>query len=576
LLPFLRLYNREVAFSKTHFMKKQFLLSFLACLFYCNVNYAQAPFNTTDSVNINNINANVMVHGDMWWNIPEQAYACFFPNGTHKNIQFAAALWMSGYDAGSHLHVAAQTYRQNGNDYWPGPLDTGDTLTYTTSSNWAKIWKVNRTDIQYFQSLPTHTTTNTPQAILTWPGNGNANAQGNGGASLTITSDMAPFIDLNGNGIYEPLSGEYPDIKGDQALWWVFSDNGPTHNQTNGKPLGVEVHAMSYAYKRGTLIDDVVYYDYTIVNKSAKNYSNFRAALFDDVDLGWYADNYLGFDSTWRMGIGYNGTNCSGCSAGNPVNSYGLNPPQVAVTMVVLPGDAGTSYVPVGSFTYFNNNGSIIGNPAVDTEYNNYMRSKLRNGQHFTDDFSGRGIPSVGYGSGPDCNYVFPGNPSDTNQWSECVCNDDPDDVRFVLSSNDFTLNAGSTAHMVLALIVADSAGGCGATSFDSIRVVADTAWNIYYNPPPLIPSAVANIANDNSVTIYPNPANDKLYITNSRNNTAAATIIIYNVLGQAISISINQNGNGYEADISKLPPGLYNVLYRQGDMQMTVKFIKE
>ena len=259
---------------------------------------AQAAFPTIDSVSINNISATVLVHGDMFWNPALEVAACEFPKGSGKSINFASALWMSGYDGGNNLHVAAQTYRQNGNDYWPGPLDSSDTLTYATSHDWAKIWKVNRTDIQYFQSLTTHTTTNTPANILTWPGKGNTHARGDGGDSLTVTTDMAPFLDLNSNGIYEPLLGEYPDVKGDQALWWVFSDNGPAHTETNGKPLGVEIHAMAFAYNRGTLIDNVVYFDYTVTNKSANNYSNFRLALFDDIDLGYYQDDFIGYDST--------------------------------------------------------------------------------------------------------------------------------------------------------------------------------------------------------------------------------------------------------------------------------------
>ncbi len=219
-------------------------------------------------------------------------------------------------------------------DYWPGPLDASGSLSYTTSQNWAKIWKVNRSDIQYFQGLSTHTTANTPQAILTWPAKGNVNAQGNGGVSLTVTDDMAPFVDLNGNGIYEPLLGEYPDVKGDQALWWVFSDNGPAHTQTNGTPLGVEVHAMAYGYRRGTLIDNVIYYEYTIVNRSPNTYTDFRIAQWNMAQLGgdynffsgsYNAElvNYIGFDSTWRMGITYSAINDDGESGGgHPIGSF--------------------------------------------------------------------------------------------------------------------------------------------------------------------------------------------------------------------------------------------------------------
>jgi Secretion system C-terminal sorting domain len=554
-------------------MKKLIPACLASALFSLHA-YAQAPFNTIDSVNINNINASVLVHGDMWWNADPMTYKskCMFPNGSQKTINFAGSIWMSGYDAGNQLHVAAQTYRQDGNDYWPGPLNTVDTLTYATSHDWAKIWKVNRVDILAFQALSIHTLSNTIGPILTWPAKGNTYAQGNAGVALSITTDMAPFVDLNGNGIYEPLLGEYPDIKGDQALWWVFSDNGPTHSQTHGKPLGVEVHAISYAFNRGTLIDDVVYYEYKIVNKSSNNYHNFRIGQWDDGDLGYYLDDYIGFDSTWRMGIYYNGTNDDGGGAGHPINSYGLNPPQMAITMVVLPGDAPPTYVPPGSFTYYNNDFSVIGDPSNDTQCSNYMRGIIRDSVHFSNDFVGPGIQTVGFGHGPWTNYVYPGDPSDNSQWSECACNNGPSDRRFILSSNDFSLNAGSTEKVVFALIVADSAGGCGATSFNKIRIVADTAWRNYHN----IPNSVSNIPAKTTMNIYPNPAHNKLFIEHIGTNTSEETITIYNTIGQAVKVPITSTQNKSVADISTLPAGSYFVRYKNGDITGAARFMKD
>ena len=557
---------------------KNVLLILLATCLTTTCLFGQATFNTIDSVDINNINAAVLVHGDMWWN-PDSAYKpqCLYPNGSRKNINFAGAIWMSAYDAASQLHISAQTYRQGGNDYWPGPLDASDTLTYTTSANWAKIWKVYRTDIQYFQSLTTHTTANTPTAILTWPGKGNTNAQGNGGAPLTVITDMAPFIDLNSNGIYEPLLGEYPDVRGDEALWWVFSDNGPTHNQSNGIPLGVEVHASSYAYNRGTLIDNVVYYEYTFTNKSVNNYSNMRVAQWDDIDLGYYLDDFIGFDSTWRMGIDYSGTPCDGCGGGNPANSYGFDPPQSAITMIVLPGDYGASYVPAGSFTTYNNDYSAQGNPNHDTICNNYMRSKLYNSKSIANDFSSGTLPCGGFDSASTLNYLYSGDPSDSSQWSECICGNNPGSRRFILSSNDFTLNVGSSAKVVFAQIVADSAGGCPIANFSKIKIVADTAWGNYYHPPaPLPPNAIKNLAQTNTINIYPNPAHNFLYIENSGQNTGEESITFYNIIGQKLAVTISGSGNKKVADISGLPNGIYIVEYRNSNIQLTTKFIKD
>jgi hypothetical protein len=554
-------------------MKKIALVVLLMVAAACS-SYAQTPFNTQDSLTINKLHPTVLVHGDMWWDPVKAVAECPF-TGCGESVNFAGAIWMSGYDAGNTLHVAAQTYRQDGNDYWPGPLDATGTLNYTTSLKWNKIWKVNGTDVTAFKALSTHTTANTPESILTWPAKGNSFAQGAGTSALTITDDLAPFVDLNRNGIYEPLLGEYPDFRGDQVLWWIFSDNGPSHNSSDGLPTGVEVHAMAYAYHRGTLIDNVIYYDYTIANKSINNYHNFRFALWDDIDLGYYLDDFMGFDSSRRLGIVYNGTNDDGGGGGHPVNSYGGKPPVTGITMIVLPGDSGTGYIPVGAYDYYNNDASIIGNPATDTEYNNYMRAKMRSGQHFTNDYHGPGIPSNATGTGPATNYVFTGDPADTTQWSECASNNNPGDRRFILSSNDFNFNAGSSQHIVMAQVVTDTAdgGGCPNASFAAIRRVSDTAWANYYNPPVAYHKSIPTTTG--TVSIYPNPVISQLFIDDSTQIAGATSVTIYNYGGGALHPSFAKSGSHVIIDVADLPPGLYSITYRNGAVQANKLFMK-
>ena len=532
-------------------------ISILAFNFFSMLGiHAQTPFLTMDSININNITAAPLVHGDCWYN-PAIANdrLCEFPASSGKNLSYIGSLWVSGYDSLDQLHIAGQINRQTGIDYWPGPFDLGDSCSYANSQNWARIWKINESDIITFLALPTHTISNTPYAILSWPGQGNVYAQGTS-SYLTVTTPMAPFVDLNSNGIYEPLLGEYPKIKGDKALWWVFNDNGANHNQTNGKPLGVEIHAMAYGYNRGTLIDNVVYYEYDIINQSANNYSNFRVAQSDFVDFGsCYLDNYIGFDSVKRMAIVYDAVNADGTSCGFPPNSYGINPPMAAVTLIQLPGDSIGAYIPAGSFTYFNHDASLIGTPLVDTQFNNYMRSKLKYGKHIVDDFVSPGIPAYGDGSGPECNYVFTGDPAIDSQWSECSCENSTTERTFVLSSNDFTLNANSSVKIVLALIAADSlAGGCPLAQFTGIRIVADTAWGNYFNPPPQL--EVQNIIPAQHFEIAPNPASSLIYI---KSDLQINSVELYNIVGQKI-LEKAPNSNQTELDLSALNSGVYMV----------------
>ncbi len=555
-------------------MKNLFYSVFFTVLFLPNCPaFAQSPFSTIDYVDINNIKAALLVHGDMWWNPTTQLASCEFPKGSGHHISFMSSLWMSGYDAGNNLYVSAQTYRQNGNDYWPGPLDSNGTLTYTNSEAWAKIWKINQTDINTFNAISVHDTANTPPDILHWPAKGNPYARGGFGIALTINQDMAPFVDVNSDGVYNPLQGDYPAIKGDQALWWVFSDNGPTHTETNGQPLKVEIHGMAYAYSRGTLIDNVIYYEYNIFNRSAVNYSNYRIGLFSDADLGWWDDDYLGFDSSHRMGIEYNGTVTDGVGQ---VNSYGNMIPTVGVTMIILPGDnPPATFAPAGSFMYYNNDYSIQGNPVTPGQHNNYLRSTWRDSTHVVNDFHGYGIHSTAYGTGANTNYVYAGDPSDTSKWSECASQNPPGDRRFIITSNDFTLTAGASQKVVMALVTTNPMlnNGCPSTNFDSIKVVADTAWNIYFNPlPSLSVSGLAN--NDNSIRVYPNPVHNILYI--ETNSKEPGQLVICNTIGQAVNTISNVHQNKTELNVGNLPDGIYYVLYKTSTDQKAMTFIKQ
>lgn len=508
----------------------------------------QTPFSTRDSLNINNINAMVLTHGDMWYDPTTYEHGCFYKNGTRKNVGFAAAIWVSGYDAGGQLHIAAQTYRQDGNDYWPGPLDGADTLTYNESKKWAKIWKVNRTDVNTFLASSTHTEATTPAAILKWPAKQSAYARGANDSVLTITSDMAPFVDVNSNGIYEPLLGDYPDFAGDQALWWVYSDNGPTHTESKGQPLKIEVHAMATGYHRGNALDDIVYYQYKVVNKSATNYTNVRLAQWDDGDLGYFMDDYIGFDSARRMGVYFNANNDDGASAGYPAGSYGPNPPIRGLTIVKAPGDGGGSYAPVGSFMFYNNDMTPMGNPQIDTEFNYYMRSSFRYGMHLRYDASTGSMTT-----GDLRNYVFSDGPEVAGGWNECTMSDVPGDRRFILSSGDETLVAGGSLEWVLAMVVDSAGGGCPSASFGGVRNLADTAWYYHYNPPATLD--VHNAVVNNGVRMYPNPVADVLHIDQAGNK--AIGLRLYDMAGKLVVNTTLKAGDA-QVDVRMLPSGLY------------------
>src|SRR3954470_9687600 len=104
-------------------------------------------------LDINNIRARLMTGGDMWWDNGTSEARYEVPKGSRKNSLFAGSVWIGGYDQQGQLKVAAQTYRQSGNDYWPGPLDDAANIDASTCNEWDRFWKINREDINRFREL---------------------------------------------------------------------------------------------------------------------------------------------------------------------------------------------------------------------------------------------------------------------------------------------------------------------------------------------------------------------------------------------------------------------------------------
>jgi hypothetical protein len=181
---------------------------------------------------------------------------------------------------------------------------------------------------------------------------------------------------------------------------------------------------------------------------------------------------------------------------------------------------------------------------------------------------------------GIDYTYDYPGDPSIPPGLSECGANNPSGDRRFVITSNDFTLPPGSVQNVVMALVTTnpDTGNGCPSHGFAGIKEVADTAWKVYYNPPPPLPTAINTITRlpAGLINVYPNPVHEKLYIENTGNSNDNETITIYNTIGQRMNIDLVHNGQKSEADISKLPTGLYVLHYNDGAMQQTIRLVKQ
>ena len=128
----------------------------------------------SQELKINNVRTIIYTGGDMWWNLFGDGNARYIIPKTEKLSQgisssFAGSIWLGGLDAGGSLKVAAMTYRQNGIDFWPGPLDT---ITATADADmclkYDQLYSMTRAEVDAWVGKTGPLTT----AMTNWPGNG--------------------------------------------------------------------------------------------------------------------------------------------------------------------------------------------------------------------------------------------------------------------------------------------------------------------------------------------------------------------------------------------------------------------
>ncbi|MEO8151348.1 MAG: T9SS type A sorting domain-containing protein [Bacteroidia bacterium] len=500
---------------------------------------------------------------------------------------FASALWLGGLDQNNNLHLAAQTYRQTGNDFWPGPLDT---ITATTDSSiyiqYDKEWKINKWQVDEFNynfsiGNVQNGTYIVPSDFVTWPAQGTGN----------ITRNLAPFFDYNADGVYNPYDGDYPVIKGDQEIYWIMNDNFSTHGETGGTPLGVEIHAYAYALQCDSVGNDsaignyTTFYHYDIINRSTNSYHNMYSGVWSDMDLGKATDDYVGCDSTLNIAFTYNGDNDDDGAGG-----YGTNPPMMNVEVLKgpapLPNDsidndhdgtideAGETNM-MSDFMYYNNvNNSPYGNPSGANDHYNLLRSTWYDGTHLTYGFNGTNT------SQPITNYMFSGTPYAGLQWSETDMQNTPEDRRFVLSSGPFNLDAGATQTFDFAFVYTRDKYNPNGISTSWAKNVEEVKRVKYWFDHDTLSicdaqvyaASVNEISSANSFSVYPNPATDELYFK-TNNDLQKAKYQIIDVTGRLL---LSGNTSKQTVDVSKLPDGIYFIKLQSEKTNLVQRFIKE
>ena len=415
----------------------------------------------------NRVRARILNKGDLHWDPIAQVPHYEVPIGSNLGTIYSSAIWFGGIDASGLLRVACQTYRQSGTDFWPGPLDSNGEADLIVSNEFDHIWMANRADIdafryQYALGNVQNGTYAISNFIATWPAYYTA--------APNYPQRLAPFFDFNGDNLYNPMDGDYPEIKGDQMAWWIFNDELYPKTETNSQSMKIEIHASAYSLNcnsdsnstRG--LNYTTFYHYTLYNRSFDDYNSCYFGMWSDPDLGNAADDYMGCHVGLNTFYAYNGDNDDDGGQG-----YGTCPPRQNVTFLngpIAPLNDGedndhdglvdevSERIGLSKFMYYTNtNGIPTGNPSVIDNYYDYLIGQWLDGTIVT--YGGDGRNPGNGNTGIPTSFMFPDN-SDVNfstPWNMANGGIQPTDMRGLGSYGPFFIAAGDSLSFDFAFI---------------------------------------------------------------------------------------------------------------------------
>jgi hypothetical protein len=372
----------------------------------------------------------------------------------------------------------------------------------------------------------------------------------------------AQFIDLNGDGQYDPIVDK-PPVIGDKIIWTVFNDN-TFYTYPGGfgtPPMGLEIHQTVWALARTDWHGDVIFFWQRLINTGGNQIDSLIYSVWEDADIGDYTDDLVGCDTTLNLGYCYND---------GDDNNYGNDPPAFGIKLlqgpvVNSPGD--TAFVYQGP------------SASIDTLYNRKnlsMTSFMYHGlggappspqtaqvaryyQEGGKDAQGNPIDPTLWGVGgtstTDPKFVYSGDPVVGNGWLD----DDPADKVFLVNSGPFDMAAGDTQDIVFAYIVRQ-----GSSPLNSVQIMKQATGFL----DDFFPDSTIIVSVDDKSLItgipgsfrllqnYPNPFNPTTTINYQLAGSGEVELTIYNLLGQQIRTLVN----------AKQPAGFYKIEWNGRD----------
>ncbi len=461
---------------------------------------------------VNNVRARLLTGGDIWseaqYIVPKPA-----PGQLPVSALYAGGVWIGGVDRAGNVKLSGVTYRNQGYDFFAGPLDINGTTEQVQCQNWDRFFTVAGINVRnHYNNIIKAKENNKqidpdsiPDDVKYWPGQGNPYWREKFTFNLP-DQPLGAYWDDDQDGVYDPSNGDFPviDIRGcepdnigeakelipDEMVFWIYNDNGGPQSLSGPQSIQMEVQVQSFAYSTNDEINDMTFYRYKLINKANEDLVDCYFSMWIDPDLGCYQDDLIGCDVSRSLAYVYNqdaidGSNGTACEG---TNTYGTEIPILGMDYfrgplgpkvfkrdangkIILDANGNKillepkpftgqqdTLVELGmtSFTYAENCG--IGSPPPATcdpqrgrenGFYNYIRGLWADGTPVT--FGGTGYNP---GSRDTIRYAFPDDPNRPNGWSMCTVQGLPfGDRRTMQATGPLLLQPGATNELIMGAV---------------------------------------------------------------------------------------------------------------------------
>lgn len=304
-----------------------------------------------------------------------------------------------------------------------------------------------------------------------------------------------------------PLSPDnLPLRKSNQNIWCVYNDSKDLTREFSTLPLSIEVQQYVYGDSTPDAIVNAVFAEFNLINKSLFEINDAYVGIWLDFDIGFFADDLIGIDTTLDLVYAYN--------YNDEDLYYGDPPPSAGLILLKSPVKDDTSY----SFIGFKSQDSIWDDPLNAQEAYNFLKGLDRNGSIIIN-------PSTVQPT----KIMFSGDPLTQTGWIDTSSND----KKTLLSFGPTSFKKNETKKFHFALAVAN--GNSRLNSITQLKESVNQIKNYYNNK--LIRKINLSKTNLNFDTVAVN-SEKSLYITIK--NTGEGIINIDSIVSEHPFFSTN------------------------------------